>query len=113
MAKRLINSAGPVDNDDTFNWVQDVDSKRQEIGLNVKQWVAMAHGSLDPNNEGDQVMLLRISGYVNRVLKDHPFLLVSNAGADERDEAWIWQRLHCLVNPTIEDVAATAAADQY
>ena len=32
-------------------------------------------------------MLLRISGYVDRVrkhLKDHPFLLVSNAGAEER-----------------------------
>ena len=73
--------------DDVFDRVQDVDAKRQEIAINVKHWISMAHGSLDVHNEGDQVMLLKMAGYVDRVRKhlaDHPFLNVSDAGAEER-----------------------------
>ena len=64
-----------------------VDAKRQEIAINVKHWISAAHGSLDVHNEGDQVMLLKMAGYVDRVRKhlaDHPFLNVSDAGAEER-----------------------------
>ena len=75
------------ESDDVFDRIQDVDAKRQEIAINVKHWISTAHGSLDVHNEGDQVMLLKMAGYVDRVRKhlaDHPFLNVSDAEAEER-----------------------------